>query len=124
MGEMEAIFEDKANNVWITTSIGVSRLSEARIQTFGSDPGRRSHSIWSVTEDRGGDIWLAGGRDLTRLHQRETTRYGAKDGLNGNVTVIFGDASGAVWIGADNGLIRYRDGRPADLRRYCPGVEK
>jgi signal transduction histidine kinase/ligand-binding sensor domain-containing protein/DNA-binding response OmpR family regulator len=112
-GSINAIFEDRSNDLWISTSAGVTRLRAARVPTYSSETGRRSHNIWSVTEDRSGDIWLAAGRDITRLHQQESSQYNTKDRLptNANVTVAYSDTSGTVWIGGDNGLIQYRNGR-------------
>ncbi|HEX4807464.1 MAG TPA: two-component regulator propeller domain-containing protein [Bryobacteraceae bacterium] len=111
--EVQAVFEDKANNLWVTTGAGLTRLVPARIPTYSSEDGRRAHSIWSLAEDRKGDVWLAAGRDVTRLHQQQSTRYGPKDGLpeNSNITVAFADSAGGVWIGAGSGLFQYSNGR-------------
>ena len=118
-GDVQQIFEDRAGNIWITTSVGITRLSAARILTYSSEGGRGSHNIWSVTEDGSGDIWLAGGKDVTRLHQQAFTRYDAKDYLapNVSVTVAYADTSGTVWMGTANGCTIARDSKDCNDSR-------
>jgi ligand-binding sensor domain-containing protein len=97
---INAIYEDRDNNLWIRSTHGLVRLSEARVDTYGAG------DVFTVAEDHNHDIWLAS-TDVSRIHEGKSFIYTKTDGL----AVVYADNQGAVWIGWRNSLARYQNGR-------------
>ncbi|HET6845163.1 MAG TPA: response regulator [Candidatus Angelobacter sp.] len=108
---INAIYEDREHNLWILSTHGLTRLSEARVDTYGAGDGEQNHNVVTVTEDRNHDIWLAS-NDVSRVHEGKSFIYTKADGLAVNTaSIVYADSQGAVWIGSHNLLTRYQNGR-------------
>lgn len=134
------ILERRDGALWVTSSGW--RISELRDGVFRSVRPRfrreprpsNWHSWQSVLSDREGDVWVATGEGLHRfgsvarledLAAREAKAvYTTADGLGGDdVSVLFEDRNGDLWIGSRGGdapLTRWSraTGR---FQRYGPG---
>jgi len=108
---INAIYEDRDHNLWILSTHGLTRLSEARVDTYGTGDGEQNHSVVTVTEDRNHDIWLAS-TDVSRIHEGKSFIYTKADGLAvDRANIVYADSRGAVWIGWHTLLARYQNGR-------------
>jgi ligand-binding sensor domain-containing protein len=67
-----------------------------------------------VTSDTGGAVWAGGYEGLWRLDGGDRRRYSSRDGIsNPNVTQIYGDRAGNVWVGFQIGLTLLRNRKVA-----------
>jgi len=108
---INAIYEDRDHNLWILSTHGLTRLSEARVDTYGTGDGEQNHNVVTVTEDRNHDIWLAS-TDVSRIHEGKSFIYTKADGLAvDKANIVYADSKGAVWIGWHTLLARYQNGR-------------
>src|SRR5882724_24365 len=89
--DINAIYEDRDNNLWIRSSVGLIRLSEARIDTYGAGTGKQNRDVTSVAEDHNHGIWLASA-DVSRVHEGKSFVYTKKDGLaTDQAEVVYAD---------------------------------
>jgi ligand-binding sensor domain-containing protein/signal transduction histidine kinase len=106
------------NDMWIgTEGAGLYHIKDGVWQQLSDAAGIGNHFVWSVTKDRRDRVWVGtwgGGvfvqtnsesRFFIPLPQLETLRSPAPAILHG--------ADGVTWIGTDEGLIRYEDGKIA-----------
>ena len=109
--------EDKEGNLWVSTDRGIDSFRDLPITTFSKREGLSSSSIFSVQATRDGAIWV-GGNDHTfdiigpssgpdRVRSVQTV----KDLPGSQVTSLIEDHAGRHWVGIDNGLNIYENGR-------------
>jgi signal transduction histidine kinase/ligand-binding sensor domain-containing protein len=75
--------------------------------TNSAKPGADNHSpyVQSVLSDRAGRLWIGAWSDPLRLVDQKGARQVAPtESGNGNVTALFEDARGRVWMGNDVGV--------------------
>ncbi|HZE81612.1 MAG TPA: two-component regulator propeller domain-containing protein [Candidatus Polarisedimenticolia bacterium] len=112
---INAIYEDRDHNLWIVSTHGLTRLSEARVDTYGTGDGEQNHNVVTVTEDRNHDIWLAS-TDVSRIHEGKSFIYTKADGLAvDQANIVYADSRGAVWIGWHTLLARYQNDRITNM---------
>jgi signal transduction histidine kinase/ligand-binding sensor domain-containing protein/CheY-like chemotaxis protein len=111
---VKAITEDHLGRIWIGSDIGVDIVEHGRLGQVSASLRKLQPFTTSILfEDRRRRMWIA--TDAFGLHMLEGDqlhRYGIEDGLpSPRVVSIHEDASGALWIGTLEGLVRYGDGR-------------
>lgn len=106
---------DTAGRMTVGTSDGVFTVNREGILTpgiNGEDQLVGGRDIWNILP-RGDDYWLGSTLEgLTRLTISTgiVERYGSGSGLPENVvSTITADASGAVWVGSINGLVKLNE---------------
>ncbi len=104
--------------VWITSSEGLLRWRAGEWKRFGRRDGLREAALTHVTEDNTGAVWVAYRNPLgvTRLLLDDLGAVrGAEHVLerlsSPTALLLRSDAAGRVWIGGDNGLDIWDDGR-------------
>jgi len=109
--------EDKEGNLWVLTDQGIDSFRDLPITTFSMREGLSSSSVFSIQTTRDGAIWV-GGNDHSfdilgpssgpgRVRSVQSVK-----GLPGiQVTSLFEDHAGRHWMGFDNGLNIYENGR-------------
>lgn len=114
---IEALLEDRAENLWVATNSGLFRLREGLLTERITDETVLNNQ-WNraLFEDRDGHLWLgaqAGG--LVRVSDGRASLIGELDGLpTPAITWAVAPArDGGLWIGTADGVSRYRDGRVA-----------
>ena len=109
-----AFVRDKNDDIWVATDMyGLNRLNpetnDWEQKLFGP-PGNTSNYVGGITRDIEGNLWVS---TPPSLHFFDGTNWFAIGPFHGSPaewpTDIIADPSGGVWIGADNGLIRYKD---------------
>jgi signal transduction histidine kinase/ligand-binding sensor domain-containing protein len=111
-----AFFEDNEGNLWVATDKGLDRFRDLQIATFSTREGLTSSAIGSVQATRNGAIWMGGAPALDIVGpvsgQGSMRSIQAVKGLPGNqVTSLFEDHAGQHWVGIDNTLNIYENGR-------------
>lgn len=109
---------DRSGGLWISTlAQGLQYVAQpsgigalALRQTFGSEEGLSSRSVWPMFEDREGALWVGTNAGLDRLRARTLTPSGFPPGTI-NAALAAG-SDGAVWGGGSgHGAMRLLDGR-------------
>jgi signal transduction histidine kinase len=115
---INAIYEDRENNIWVVTSAGLDRFRVPKVLTFSSREGLSSDYAGSVVATRDGTVWVGNHDALDEIHDGAISSIRAKQGLPGRrVTVLLEDHLGRLWLGADNTLSVREGGRFHALSR-------
>ncbi len=112
--QVNALFVDRDEVLWVATASGISRLWRGR------ELPQPSHApvptgVNAIAEDHEGNLWLgsdAGG--VSRLRNGLTQRYSTPEGLHEpGIWSLAPDprVDGAIWVGTLRGLSRFVDGR-------------
>lgn len=110
------LFEDREGNLWVATSKGIDMLSDLRVNTISGREGLSEETIESVLAALDGTVWI--GSD----HLQALTRNGISSelgkGLPGNqVTSLFEDHAGRLWVGVENSLWVYDSRKFTSIKR-------
>ena len=120
-GLIDAITEDPGGTVWVAhRDVGLLRVSGGRVvqQIPWEQFGRQKEARRLAADSRPNSLWLGfllgGVAHFVDARVRES--YSAKDGLAaGRVHDLRLDPDGTVWVGAEGGLSRIRQGRISTL---------
>jgi signal transduction histidine kinase/ligand-binding sensor domain-containing protein/CheY-like chemotaxis protein len=115
-----SIYQDRSGNLWIGTTVGLSRFDPATEQFANylpdpSNPTGETNSVRVIYQDRSGTLWLGtwGGvlsrfDDQTKTFVSYTPDSRDPHKLNGgSIYAINEDLAGSLWLGALDGLYRY-----------------
>lgn len=101
--------------LWIGTTGGLLRFDGAQFRLFdrANTPQLKENSVFALLVSRDGSLWIGTeGGGLLRYRHGTFRAYGASDGLSDEfVRALFEDKGGTIWVGTDNGLLRYSQGR-------------
>jgi signal transduction histidine kinase/ligand-binding sensor domain-containing protein len=101
--EPSVLLEDRDGAVWVgTVAAGLFRCdSNAVAKVELSNP-----AILSLAEDREGNLWAGTRGGLNRVHRRLTSMIKPADGLPfQGVQSVCQDATGALWLVGENGVL-------------------
>jgi signal transduction histidine kinase/ligand-binding sensor domain-containing protein len=102
---VNAIYEDRENNIWVVTSEGLDRFRVPKVLTFSSREGLSSDYAGSVVATNDGTVWIGNHDALDEIHAGEISSIRAAQGLPGKrVTVMLEDHLERLWVGVDNTL--------------------
>ncbi len=102
---INAIYEDRENNIWVVTSGGIDRFRLPKVLTFSSREGMSSDYAGSVLAASDGNVWVGNHDALDRIQEGSVSSVREGQGLPGRrVTVLLEDHLGRLWVGADNAL--------------------
>jgi len=98
-------------NVWIGTDKGVVRWTGTEITRSGIPDVLTRLQALAMMRDRAGNVWVAAGSDgLVRVDQQgRASRAEPRDAPGPNVSSVFEDRDGNIWVGTDRGVERWRD---------------
>ena len=110
---VSALYEDREGNVWVATPNGLDRFHRLSVITFSSNQGFRGVGGSAVLASRDGHtLWTTGLQGLAAMRDGRVTLITRKEGLPGQqVTALFEDARGVLWLGVDQNLFSYSNGR-------------
>jgi signal transduction histidine kinase/ligand-binding sensor domain-containing protein len=104
-------FEDREGTVWIMTPDGLDSLRDLRVISYTAREGVGSLEFDTVMAARDGTIWVGGGA-LAKIDRLGPRLMLAGRALPGSlVAALFEDHAGRFWIGIDNTLSIYQNGR-------------
>jgi ligand-binding sensor domain-containing protein/serine phosphatase RsbU (regulator of sigma subunit) len=109
-----AIFQDRENNIWIGTDIGLNQYRGERFQIYDEADSLVNNLVWTTLCDTDGNIWLGTNEGISKItfsyspinkKQFHTIKnYSVKDGLSSNVILSsFQDKNGNLWFGTGFG---------------------
>lgn len=98
--EVVALFEDRENNLWVSTNNGLDRFRDTAVATFSLNEGLSNALPRSVLGDKDGSVLIATPGGLDRWREGQITTYNQRDGkLNGLPPAsLFEDSSGRIWV--------------------------
>jgi ligand-binding sensor domain-containing protein/signal transduction histidine kinase len=109
-----ALYESKANELWIGTTIGLERYANGKLTLEAGKNELNVPDVRAITESTDGTLWFGmSGGGLASLEHGTLTLFRKHDGLSSDfVHCLYEDADGTLWIGtADNGLCRLQHGK-------------
>jgi signal transduction histidine kinase/ligand-binding sensor domain-containing protein len=103
---VQALYVDRENNLWVgTAKQGLYRISESKVDHFGSADGLSSDDIYNFHEDREGNLWVATSRGLDNFRNTRVVNFSTREGLSADeVNSVLATRDGSVWIGSSEGL--------------------
>lgn len=107
---VRAIVREQGGSLLLTTSTGLSRLSDGTIRTVAAREGSDSDLFFAIYTDREGIVWLAARTTgIAVLRDGRLTRITTAQGLYHNaVYAITEDAHGSLWFTSSRGVSRVR----------------
>lgn len=104
------IFEDREGDIWMATPGGIDRFRENRLTRV--DPEKLSTSTPMAGDDDAALWYLTDQDGLAKIRRGVPTHLGLLKGV-GDDTSVYSfrrDRDGALWMGGNSRLWRYRDG--------------
>src|SRR5271168_289196 len=94
--------------VWAVTSDGIDNFRDLPVTTFSTSEGLTQDMAVTVLATKDGTVWVAnlGALDFIRNGVVSSVRAPGQQ-----VTSLFEDRAGNMWVGVDDGLFIYKDGR-------------
>ncbi len=112
---VQAFAQTPDGYLWIGTTGGLVRFDGAHFTVFDrqNTPALHENSVFCLMVARDGALWIGTeGGGLARYAHGQFRSWTTRDGLSNDfVRKIVEDASGTVWAGTDNGLLRLKGDR-------------
>ncbi|HEX5218653.1 MAG TPA: two-component regulator propeller domain-containing protein, partial [Verrucomicrobiae bacterium] len=111
---VEAVAQTPDGYLWVGTTAGLARFDGARFVVFdGSNtPELEQSYIRALRLMRDGSLWIGtASGTLIRWHQGKFTSLATGTPDLGNILSLYEARDGEIWVGADNGLLRYAQGK-------------
>ena len=107
------LYQSDDGIVWAATSTGIDNFRDLPVTTFSTTEGLGRDGANSVIATKDGTVWVGNLRTLDFI------RNGAVSSIRvpgEQVTSLLEDRAGNMWVGVDDGLFLYQDGRGKDGR--------
>ncbi len=115
--DIRSLIAARDGTLWLGTAKGLASWKDGKLTHYPEFDGR---DVYALLQDREGTIWATGivweagfsqpGK-LCAIRSGGIECYGA-DGAFGRVTALYEDSRGNLWLGAGNGLWRWKPGPP------------
>lgn len=106
---ISCIYEDKEGTIWLGTGKGISAIDGNKIVNYDIPGKSATAKINCITEDFGHTLHIATTQGLYKFYKNKFTRIENKKISDINITSVITDNTGALWLGTDNGLIKYEN---------------
>jgi ligand-binding sensor domain-containing protein/two-component sensor histidine kinase len=112
---VQAFAQTPDHFLWIGTTGGLVRFDGTQFVVFDHDntPGLHENSIFCLLVATDGTLWIGTeGGGVASYRNRRFQAWSKAEGLtNGYVRALREDRAGAIWMGTDDGLFRWRGGK-------------
>jgi signal transduction histidine kinase/ligand-binding sensor domain-containing protein len=110
IGGVSALLEGEDGVLWIALRSGIKQLVNGKLQAYPLWTGGQFQPV-RMLRDRDGGLWIGtAGQGLLHVHHGGADVFTSADGLLGDdVTSLFEDREGDIWVGTMQGLDRFRD---------------
>jgi PAS domain S-box-containing protein len=102
------LYEGDDGIVWAATPDGIDNFRDLPVTTFSTSTGPGPTGAASVMASKDGTVWVAtlGSLDFVRNGVRSSVRVPGQQ-----VSSLLEDHQGNIWVGVDDGLFIYKNGR-------------
>ena len=112
---VQAFAQTPDHFLWIGTTGGLVRFDGTQFVVFDHDntPALHENSIFCLLVATDGTLWIGTeGGGVASYRNRRFQAWSKAEGLtNGYVRALREDRAGAIWMGTDDGLFRWRGGK-------------
>lgn len=120
---VQAILQDKENNIWIGTNAGLLRLRRAPFITFSTRQGLNGDYIRTVMTHSDGSIWIGSSTGLNRIRDGNVEQINGDQHTQPSVLSLGEAADGSVWVGTyTDGLLHWKDGKLSPVLQQKDGL--
>jgi signal transduction histidine kinase/ligand-binding sensor domain-containing protein len=106
---VRTFFEDREGIIWVASSNGVDKFHDPRVTTFSAVEGLSKDWAVGVLASRDGTIWVANADYLDHIVTGSVSAVRSPG--RGQVASLLEDRAGNLWVGVDDGLAVFQDGR-------------
>jgi ligand-binding sensor domain-containing protein/two-component sensor histidine kinase len=117
-GSIVSLYRDPSGLLWVGSSTTVASFEDGKVTPLV--PSFPTNNIRCMLQDHEKNFWLGTKNNgLIRVQGTNLTYFKVADGLADNsVWSIYEDANGSIWIGTENGLARWRNGKFFKFTRH------
>ena len=114
---IDALYEDWEGNLWVGTDQGLDMFRDKAVTTFSKSQSLSAGIVRAVAAVDGDSVWVGGegGLDVIRSGLYSSIRRQAVPGHD--VTSLFADSIGQVWLGIDGRIFICKDGRYVEAQK-------
>lgn len=112
--DVSGFYQDREGDLWLTTSKGLDCFRDSRIVTFSRREGLGADLAASVLATDDGNVWIGNRDSLDLLSAGQVTSIRIP---GHRVTSLWQDHAKRLWVGVDNELTIYTDGRFQRIKR-------
>ncbi len=112
-GQVRAVYEDPEGTLWAGTQAGLARWSGERFEVLTRQHGLPGDNITLLHKRRAGGFWVgtSGGGLAYFIYGRPVTLAFEGEPMFSELQALHEEPNGTLWIGTDEGLYRWRNGR-------------
>jgi len=116
-----SLFEDREGNVWIGTSVGLTRVAMTSGNRITAHPALSNRSLRAVAHAADGSMWAGGVEGLFHFDEGGLKHFHERHGLPDRVvTALHIAKNGAVWVATTRGVGSFSNDRFTPLRADAP----
>jgi PAS domain S-box-containing protein len=114
---IRGLAEDSDGALLIGMRAGIRRFADGKTEAYPLPANLQKLRTDKLLRDRAGSLWIGtSDRALVHVHLGRTDAFAPSDGLSGgDITNLFEDHEGSIWVASANGLDRFRDFAVATL---------
>lgn len=112
--KVSAIFQDRAEKIWVGTQGGLARWDEKDWKVFTTRDGLSANLVRAIADDSAGNLWIGTERGgLNRFRDGKFTAFRQSNGFpSDNISSLYVDAENVLWVGTfSSGLVRFQNGK-------------
>jgi signal transduction histidine kinase/ligand-binding sensor domain-containing protein len=120
-GRARAFFEGRGGRLWFAFDRALVRVDGEEIHVMQAPAGLSP--LAEVIEDGDGNVWLGSASGLTRFRDGRWVTFTTADGLpDDDVTALYEDREGSLWVGTRTGGVAQFTDRVVATRVGPPGL--
>ncbi len=111
-----AFAQDVDGAIWVGTGIGVSRIDDAGVRSWGTAQGLPRGAVNALATDAEGRVWIGTSNGPYRIEGERAVAATTGPWSHGNNPSLLVDRAGTVWVGSvAEGVVRVEAGGEAHL---------
>jgi ligand-binding sensor domain-containing protein len=112
-----SIYEDREENLWVTTSSGLDCFRNLSVATLTKREGLSDDSIVSVMASADGSVWMGNHVNLLQVKENNFISYRPAAGkTRKQITSLLEGSRNRIWVGIDDGVSMLEGGKFVPLR--------